>query len=503
MSSQLTSIGATQPGEVLPLAPAMAIRVPGLPPRPAPLALPLQASRHGVREDGFVQRALWPLFHDLLPLARFETADWQVFRAVNRRLARGIARAAAAEGGDRPWTRDPLLMGVAAELRRLGAPVAVTYFMRLPFPAPDLLLRLPWRERLLTGLLAFDRLGFQTRRDLGNFLDCAQQVFPEVVARRGEDGRFRLAGRAGLRTCAVTAGVHPEGIDADAVASAAMAPEVERRLAALRGGAAGGRQDGLDGAADPGRVFDATAAERAEQGVRGRRRLVLAIDSLTPEQGTAEKLHAFAAAIELRPALRERVSLLLVLEPGPFGGTPAAAGQRREIARLVGEINGRLGRAGWVPIQYRFQQLTAAERLALYRFADVALVAPLRAGMGLWAKEYCAADVDERGALVLSEFAGAASQLAAGALLVNPHDAGAAARTLIAALRAGREERRRRMRLLRAEVRRHDLRWWMRELLPATRPAPPGPRTISRMAAGRETIGNGARRGGRPVGQAH
>jgi trehalose 6-phosphate synthase/phosphatase len=408
-------------------------------------------------EDGFVQRALWPLFHDLAPLAAFDLADWQAFRAVNRKFARAAAQAVSRGGrGDRAgrrwamagpssppghpadvvFARDPQWMGLAAELRRLRVPVEAVFFMRPPFPVPDLLLRLPWRERLLAGLLAFDRLGFQTRRDLGNFLDSVQMVFGKVAARRDAGGAWTLTGRAAERTCAVTAGAYPEGVDAAAIARAAASPEVERRLAALR--AAG----------------------------QPRRQWVLALDTLSPEEGTPEKLRAFAAALELRPALRDTVSLLLVVEPGRSAGAAAAVALRHEIERLVGEINGRLGRAGCVPVRYRFQQLDTAERLALYRAADVALVTPLRSGMGLTAKEYCAADLEERGALVLSEFAGAAAQLGGGALLVNPHDVGAAARALTAALRSGDGERRRRMRLLRDEVRAHDVSWWMRELLP-------------------------------------
>jgi len=467
-------------------------------------------------EDGFVQRALWPLFHDLAPLAAFDLADWQAFRAVNRKFARAAAQAVSRGGrsgrGDaagRRWAvagppsppghpadlvfaRDPQLMGLAAELRRLRVPVEAVFFMRPPFPVPDLLLRLPWRERLLAGLLAFDRLGFQTRRDLGNFLDSVQMVFGKVTARRDAGGAWILTGRAGERTCAVTAGAYPEGVDAAAIARAAASPEVERRLAALRaagqprpGGQLGpsgqlgpGSQPGPGGQLGPDSPLSrhgqpgshgelgAAGGHPASVGGRRRRQWVLALDTLSPEEGTPEKLRAFAAALELRPALRDTVSLLLVVEPGRSAGGAAAVALRREIERLVGEINGRLGRAGCVPVRYRFQQLDATERLALYRAADVALVTPLRSGMGLTAKEYCAADLEERGALVLSEFAGAAAQLGDGALLVNPHDVGAAARALTAALRSGDDERRRRMRLLRDEVRAHDVSWWMRELLP-------------------------------------
>jgi trehalose 6-phosphate synthase len=142
---------------------------------------------------------------------------------------------------------------------------------------------------------------------------------------------------------------------------------------------------------------------------------------------------------------------------------------RREIERRVGEINGRFSRPGWIPVHYHQHQrsLETDELLAWCRAADVALVTPLREGMNLFAKEYCAANLDERGALVLSEFAGAAAQLAPGALLVNPHDTRATARTLRLALRLTEPERSARMRRLRNEVRRHDIFWWAESFLAA------------------------------------
>jgi trehalose 6-phosphate synthase len=126
----------------------------------------------------------------------------------------------------------------------------------------------------------------------------------------------------------------------------------------------------------------------------------------------------------------------------------------------VGEVNGCFGKPGWVPVHYHHRELATEELLAHYRLADVALVTPLKAGMHLGAKEYCAANLEERGALVLSEFAGAAQQLAAGALLVNPFDSQGVARALVRALRMKPRERAERMRKLRAEVRRHDVSWW-------------------------------------------
>jgi trehalose 6-phosphate synthase len=128
-----------------------------------------------------------------------------------------------------------------------------------------------------------------------------------------------------------------------------------------------------------------------------------------------------------------------------------------------------------VPVHYLYRMLDPQELIAYYRVADVALVTPLRAGMNLQAKEYCAANLDERGALVLSEFAGAAPQLATGALLVNPFDVQATARALTRALRMKREERGARMRRMRREVARHDVFWWADSFLAALGGPPAGP----------------------------
>lgn len=394
-------------------------------------------------DDGLVQHALWPLFHDMAPLAHFDGADWQAFRSINRKFARAVAQVLArGSGDDLLWVHDPRLMGLAAALRRRHRTAAATFFLRLPFPPLESFLRLPWRRSLLGGLLAFRRVGFQTRRDLGNFLDAVGLVFPAITTHPRGSG-WEIEGQHGAWSCACTAGVHPEGVDAAAIAQAAASPEVARQAALLHAALAG----------EPGG------------------KIVLALDTLDPAQGTVHKLRAFAAALDRQPALRASATLVLRLAPSSLAACPATAAARelrREVERTVGEINGRLGSAGRVPVHYRFGEPAEAERLALLHAADVALATPLRAGMELTAKAYCAASDGERGILILSELSGAATQLA-GARLVNPLDVEATARILVGALRgAGSGERRRwRMRELRAEVHRHDLGWWMRELLPA------------------------------------
>ena len=118
--------------------------------------------------DGFAGEVLWPLFHERPLECRFDPASWQAYRRVNRKFARAVARAVSTtpRGGresDLLWVHNHLLMNLASELRTLGVSCRTAFFLHIPFPAPDLFLKLPWRERLLIGLLAHDQVGFRPR----------------------------------------------------------------------------------------------------------------------------------------------------------------------------------------------------------------------------------------------------------------------------------------------------------------------------------------------------
>jgi trehalose 6-phosphate synthase/phosphatase len=87
-------------------------------------------------------------------------------------------------------------------------------------------------------------------------------------------------------------------------------------------------------------------------------------------------------------------------------------------------------------------------------------VTPLKDGMNLVAKEYCACTIDDEGVLILSEFAGAAAQLGRGALLVNPYDMDGMADAIHRGCRMSDDQRRARMRRLRRSIRRNDVFRW-------------------------------------------
>ena len=140
-----------------------------------------------------------------------------------------------------------------------------------------------------------------------------------------------------------------------------------------------------------------------------------------------------------------------------------------EIERLVGEINGEFtGHLGWVPIHYIYRSLSRYELLGYYRTAEIALITPLKDGMNLVAKEYCACSLEENGVLILSEFAGAAAELQRGALLVNPYDVVGVADAIHRASVMDVGERQYRMHKLRQTIRRHDIFWWVDSFLNAS-----------------------------------
>jgi trehalose 6-phosphate synthase len=132
---------------------------------------------------------------------------------------------------------------------------------------------------------------------------------------------------------------------------------------------------------------------------------------------------------------------------------------REQIEQQVGHINGVFGSISGTAVHYFNQSMPREELAALYRAADVMLVTPYRDGMNLVAKEYVAARGDLGGALVLSEFAGAAAELKQ-AFLVNPHDIAGLKNQLVRALRAEPAERAKRMRAMRRHLVRNDLEHW-------------------------------------------
>jgi len=377
---------------------------------------------------GFSNEVVWPLFHDLQSRCNFDPGYWQTYQEVNRKFALAVSRLVTAE--DFVWVHDYHLMLVAEYLRKMGVNSTLGFFQHIPFPPAEIFEKLPWRSQILRSLLEFDVVGFQTLRDRRNFNAAIRTLVSGVEIRRtGERFSLQLKGHR----CA--SGHFPISIDFAGFAADADTAEV---------------------------------AQQAEQ-IKGELRgvqIVLGVDRLDYTKGVPERLRAFDFMLRKYPDLRHRITMVQVVVPSRED-IPNYQGLKTEIEGMVSRINGEFAQPGWVPIHYLHRHLSRLELLAYYRSADIALVTPLKDGMNLVAKEFCACQVENRGVLILSEFAGAASDLSSSVLLVNPYDVDAVADAIHEAFCMDAVERQRRMVHLRQIISRNDVYRWADSFLRA------------------------------------
>ncbi len=371
---------------------------------------------------GFSNEAVWPLFHDLLGQCDFDTENWEVYKQVNRRFAEKIIE--VTKPGDIIWVHDYQLLMVAHYLRQMNVHQPLAFFLHIPFPNYDLLRRLPWKNEIVRGLLEYDLVGFQTNRDRRNFTRGAKEIHPEIEI----NAKYRYTDmHFGQRVIKV--GHFPISIDYDEFNEKAKSVEVTREARNLH------------------------VRCQAES-------LILGVDRLDYTKGIPERLKAFERALEKYPELCGKVSLLQLVVPSR-SHLPAYRNLKEILDSMVGRINGRFSRFGWQAIQYVYRSLDRTELLGCYRACEVALITPLRDGMNLVAKEYCASTIDNNGVLILSEFAGAAEQLSKGAIMVNPYNVEETADAIYRAHTMELSEREKRMRAMRMDVKRNDIFQWV------------------------------------------
>ncbi|AGP32405.1 bifunctional alpha,alpha-trehalose-phosphate synthase (UDP-forming)/trehalose-phosphatase [Sorangium cellulosum] len=371
--------------------------------------------------DGFSNGVLWPLFHYLLDKVNLDAElDWEAYQRVNERFADIVAD--QYKPGDVIWVHDYQLMLLPALLRRRLPGARIGFFLHVPFPSADVFRILPWREQIVRGLLGADLLGFHTAGFRRNFAASAAHVLgldPDEAAIEHDGRRVAL-------------GVHPISIDAAEIARLAAHPGVREEAARIRAEAGG-------------------------------RKIVLGIDRLDYTKGIPRRLLAIERFLEREPELRDQVRFIQLAVPTrEMAG--AYAEFRRVVHEMVGRINGQHGTTYATPIHYMHRSVPFEQVVALYLAADVMLVTPLRDGMNLVAKEYVAARIDHDGALILSEFAGAASELAE-AISVNPYDIGSVAAAVKRALTLPLAEQQTRMAALRRRVDAHDVHRWSQSFL--------------------------------------
>jgi trehalose 6-phosphate synthase len=304
-------------------------------------------------------------------------------------------------------------------LKRRNPALKVAHFWHIPWPAPETIRILPWRQEILEGLSANDLLGFH----LPEHCDA----FRAAVARN-------LGPAAAAPAAAVRA--FPISIDFDGHSRAAASPAVTDGIAQWR------REIG--GAPEI---------------------LGIGIDRIDYTKGIPERLAALDLLFEEHPEYLGRLVFVQIGVPSR-GEIPEYRALQDEIAALVDQINARWSTAHWKPIVYLARRCDRQSLIALHLLADFCVVSSLHDGMNLVAKEFVASRIDEDGVLVLSEFAGAAHELR-DALIVNPYSVADIARRMHDAIAMEPHERRRRMAAMRRAVAANNIYRWGAGLLSA------------------------------------
>jgi trehalose 6-phosphate synthase/phosphatase len=340
--------------------------------------------------EGFSNGVLWPLFHYSTDKVQGDAwSNWKVYASVNQRFAEAVAE--QYRKGDLVWVHDYQLSLVPQLLRRLIPDARIGFFLHIPFPSSEVFRILPWRTQILEGMLGANLIGFHTYSYLTHFSRALLHVLHLEVQ----------AGRLQYGEVDVRLGVFPMGVDA---------AEFSRM-------------------ADEAGVLSEVASIREKSGDR---KLLVGVDRLDYTKGISRRMLAIERLFELEPSLRRKIRLVQIVVPSR---TKVGSYQqsRSELDEIVGRINGEFATVNSVPIHYLYRSIDQRQLVALYKAADVMLVTPLRDGMNLVAKEFVASRTDEDGVLVLSEFAGAAAELAE-ALHVNPYDLDSVAQVIKNAL---------------------------------------------------------------------
>jgi trehalose-6-phosphate synthase len=378
---------------------------------------------------GFSNEGLWPLCHIAHTRPVFRPLDWEQYVAVNRKFARALIEEAR--------TKDPVVLVqdyhfalLPAMIRERLPDATIITFWHIPWPNPEAFGICPWAEQILTGMLGSSILGFHTRFHCNNFLDTVDR-FLEARVDRETNGVSHLGTRTLVKRYPIS---------------------IEWPLSGL---------DGLP------------STDQCREWLRERYalapevRIVVGVDRLDYTKGILERFLALERLLEIEPEWIGRITLLQIGAPSR-SSIPEYRNFLVKVREETTRINARYGRDGYTPIVLRVENVKSTEVYRYYRGADACIVSSLHDGMNLVAKEFVASRDDEQGVLILSEFTGAARELAE-ALIINPYNMDQCAAALRTALTMPPGEQRDRMRSMRSLIQEFNIyRWAGRMLLDAS-----------------------------------
>jgi trehalose 6-phosphate synthase len=397
--------------------------------------------------SGFANEGLWPLCHIAHVRPTFRSVDFEHYRAVNERFAEAVV--------DEAMSPDPIVLvqdyhfALLPRMVRDRLPNAtIIAFWHIPWPNPEAFAICPWRNELLDGMLGSSILGFHTQFHCNNFLDTVDRLLEARVDRESFTVTFRGSLTAVHR--------YPISIEWPPQAMRSQVP-----------------------------VDEARRRVRERFGLPANQLLGIGVERLDYTKGVLERFRAVGRLLEVEPQWIGRFTFVQIAAP-----TRGTIGDYRDygerVKAVADEINARFRQAAHPPIVLLTEHHEPEQVYEYLRAGELCFVSSLHDGMNLVAKEFVASRDDERGVLLLSQFAGASRELPE-ALIVNPYDADQCAAALHVALTMPADEQRTRMRLMRGLVAEFNVyRWAGRMLIDAA--AMRQRNRLSRYSRGRERL---------------
>lgn len=364
--------------------------------------------------EGYSNSTLWPLCHYFYPYSQQRKKYWEAYKEVNALFCEKVLE--VIDDDALVWVQDYQLMLLPQLLREKRPNLYIGYFHHIPFPSYELFRVLPERAELLQGLLGADLVAFHTHDYMRHFISAVERTLHK---------EFKL-NEVMVDNRAVHTEPLPMGINYNLYSQAYHKKEVRRNISKMQ------------------KQF-------------GYRNVILSVDRLDYSKGILHRLVGFESFLAHHPEYIGKVTLAMIVVPSR-DKVEKYAEMKRKVDERVSSINGKYAKIGWTPVEYYYRGFPFEELSAMYCMSDIALVSPLRDGMNLVAKEYVASN-HSTGVLILSEMAGAASELKE-AILINPNDTEQIADAINVALMMPEEEKKMRMDRMKEKVSKQTVNKW-------------------------------------------
>ncbi len=362
--------------------------------------------------EGFSNRTIWPLFHYFANLTEYDEANWARYKKINEKFYQEMKP--FIEEDSTVWIHDYQLMLLPEIIKRNHPTVKIGFFLHIPFPSSEIFRLLVWKEEILKGILGADLIGFHTYDYVRHFLSSVRRIL-------NVNHRFY---KLNYNHRHIEVDAFPMGIDYDYFSKF----QVDKKI-----------------------------------NTNSEIKNILSVDRLDYTKGIVERIKAYATFLSKYPKYIGKVRLNLIVAPSRQS-LPFYDQLRSEIEILVSQINGKFSNDEWIPIWYYFKSFSQDELIAYYRASDILLVTPVRDGMNLIAKEYIAARTDYLATLIISETAGAASELSE-AIIINPNDEVQIADSIKLALDMPKAEKIQRNKIMHERIYRYNVNFWATEFI--------------------------------------